>query len=204
MVWTDPITWTGGQLVTETQLNTYIRDNMNYLLAIVGSANQNAGGTYIYLDPADAIPSISGVVNAPITQTETGTSVNDYVGGFVDNTIYCLQWKGRWPTTAGTSVPHAKGNFFMAAATSGTVVFGIQVAARSPGDSRAGKSFATTNLGTISCPGTAGVIATFDIALTNNDSIAAGDSVNFLLYRNTDDPKDNASGIAYYLDGEVK
>jgi hypothetical protein len=31
MAWTDPKTWTAGELVTETMLNTYIRDNDNYL-----------------------------------------------------------------------------------------------------------------------------------------------------------------------------
>jgi hypothetical protein len=205
--WLDPITWTGGQLVTEAQLNTYIKDNMNYLFNLAGSANQNAGGTYINLDPANSIPFISGVTNAPITQVEAGTTnpiPNDYVASFIGTSDYYLQWQGRWPSSAGTSVPHAKGNFYMGTAVAGSVVFGVQVAARSVGDAKSNKVFGAVNLGTVACPGTAGLIAAFDITLTNNDSISAGDSVNVLLYRYTGNAADTAGGTAFFRDGEVK
>ncbi len=31
MAWTNPFTWVAGQTVTDTQLNTHIRDNLNFL-----------------------------------------------------------------------------------------------------------------------------------------------------------------------------
>jgi hypothetical protein len=206
MAWTDPITWTGGQLVTETQMNTYIRDNMNYLLAIVGSANQNAGGNYINLDVGNAIHPISGLTGAGIIQAEIGTVapiVNALLGSFISTSDTWLQWQGNWPNSAGTNVPHARGNFYMGTATSGTVVWGVHIAAISSGDSKV-KTFNTVNLGTVAVPGTAGIFASFDITLTNNDSIAPNDSVIVGFYRETDDAADNAGGTAYFVSGEVK
>ena len=33
MAWTSPRTWVGGEIVNETQMNTYARDNLNYLFS---------------------------------------------------------------------------------------------------------------------------------------------------------------------------
>jgi hypothetical protein len=33
MAWTSPLTWQAGQVVTASDLNTHLRDNLNYLLA---------------------------------------------------------------------------------------------------------------------------------------------------------------------------
>lgn len=192
-------TWVGGELADETKLNT-IRDSLNALYAM-------AGANYIDLNPANRIPFISGKINAPLTQVEAGTAdpiPNDYVLSYIGTVDYYSQWQGRWPSSAGTSTPHAKGNFYMGTAIAGSVVFGVQVAARSVGDAKSNKTFATVNYGTVAVPGTAGIIATFDITLTNNDSIAAGDSVNVLLFRYTADAQDTAGGTAFYRDGEIK
>ena len=55
MSWTSPRTWVTGELVTASYLNTYIRDNDNYLKAaadaVLGYALQLATATQ---DPADA------------------------------------------------------------------------------------------------------------------------------------------------------
>lgn len=192
-------TWLAGELADENKLNT-IRDSLLELYTM-------AGANYISMDPALRIPFISGKTNAPLTQVEAGTAnpiPNDYVLSFIGTADYYGQWEGRWPSSAGTSSPHAKGNFYMGTAIAGSVVFGVQVAARSVGDAKSNKTFGAVNLGTVACPGTAGLIATFDITLTNNDSIAAGDSVNILLYRYTGDAADTAGGTAFYRDGEVK
>jgi hypothetical protein len=192
-------TWVGGELADETKLNT-IRDSLIALYSM-------SGANYISMNPETRIPFTSGVTNAPLSQVEAGTAdpiPNDYVLSFIGTADYYGQWAGRWPASAGTSTPHAKGNFYMGTATSGSVVFGVQVAARSVGDAKSNKTFAAVNLGTVACPGTAGLIATFDITLTNNDSISAGDSVNVLLYRYTGDAADTAGGTAFYRDGEVK
>jgi len=192
-------TWTAGELADADKLNT-IRDSLNALYTM-------SGANYISMDPGERIPFISGVSNAPVSQVEAGTASpipNDYVASFIGTADYYLQWEGRWPSSAGTATPHAKGNFYMGTATSGTVVFGVKVAARSSGDAKSNKTFGAANLGTVACPGTAGVITSFDITLTNNDSITAGDSVNILLYRYTNDAADNAGGTAFYRDGEIK
>jgi hypothetical protein len=200
MAWTTPRTWQAGELVTDTMLQQQISDNLSYLYSAMGA-------NYISLDPSTRIPFISGVTNAPVTQVEAGTAnpiPNDYVASFIGTADYYLQWQGRWPSSAGTSTPHAKGNFYMGTAIAGSVVFGVQVAARSVGDAKSNKTFAAVNLGTVACPGTAGITTAFDITLTNNDSIAAGDSVNVLLYRYTGDAQDTAGGTAFYRDGEIK
>lgn len=200
MAWTTPRTYTGGELITDTIMNTHVRDNLNFLY-------DGIGANYIKLDVGAAMHPISGLTSAGVSQVEIGTAapiVNALVASFVGTADNWLQWQGHWPSSAGTSTPHAKGNFYMGTATSGTVVFGVQVAALSSGDSKTLKNFATTNLGTIAVPGTAGIITAFDITLTNNDSVTAGDSVIIGFYRETDDSADNAGGTAFFISGEIK
>lgn len=65
-------------------------------------------------------------------------------------------------------------------------------------------SFAAGNAGTSTVPGTVGVRGTLSITLTQNDSIAAGDSVRFRLRRDSNNGSDTAAGDAYVHSLEIR
>ena len=46
MAWSSPRTWVVGELVTATQLNQHLRDNLSYLLTAVSSASYRYAGTW--------------------------------------------------------------------------------------------------------------------------------------------------------------
>jgi hypothetical protein len=97
------------------------------------------------------------------------------------------------------SAPVAYVQFQMDTATTGSVVWGVQVAAVTPGDAVtvAAKPFAAVNTATVTVPGTAGYVGEATIPLTNNDGMAAGDELVFRLARVAADAADTAAGFAY-------
>jgi hypothetical protein len=85
----------------------------------------------------------------------------------------------------------------MASATSGKVEFEASIMAVSPGASASidTDSFDTVNVSSDTVPGTAGYLFELTIALTNDDSLSAGDFVCIRLSRDADDAtNDTASG----------
>lgn len=103
-----------------------------------------------------------------------------------------------------TAVVHYK----MASATSGGVAFDVAVEAVTDGDAvdlDAGTSFDSVNGGNdASVPGTAGYKGEVSIALTNADSIAAGDLVRISLARDVADGNDTATGDCEVLAVELR
>lgn len=76
------------------------------------------------------------------------------------------------------------GMFYMATATSGSVVLDARVACWSDADaSVTAKVFAAVNTTTVTVPGTAGVMKAFSITMTNADSAAAVDAFSVAFYR---------------------
>lgn len=113
------------------------------------------------------------------------------------------------PAIQGLATPIvAVVTYCMAAATSGAVVLGVQIEAISDGDATdidAGTSFdATNNSASTTVPGTAGYIDQISIALTNNDSIAAGDLARIAVARKTADAGDTATGDLYLIQVELR
>jgi hypothetical protein len=97
------------------------------------------------------------------------------------------------------SAPVAKIQFKMTSATSGAVVWGVQVTAITPGDAvnvNSSKAFATVNTATTTVPGTVGYLTETSIALANADSVAAGDFVVMRVARVAADGSDTATGDA--------
>lgn len=96
------------------------------------------------------------------------------------------------------SAPAAKIHYKMASATSGDVVWVVQIAAVSDGDAADvdAKAFGTANSATVTVPGTAGYIDVASITLTNADSVAAGDFVVVRVARDADAGGDTATGDA--------
>lgn len=106
-------------------------------------------------------------------------------------------WQRYWPADYSSS-PVAKLTYKMASATSGDVVWVVQVAAISDGDSTDAdaKAFGTANSGTVTVPGTAGHIDVASITVSNADSVAAGDWVVIRVARDADAGGDTATGDA--------
>src|SRR5258708_27288320 len=73
MRWTAPPTFTPGQVVTATDLNTYLRDNPNYLYARPNSSIKRVNGSD-YTTSSSTFVDIDGT-NLSITLTLTGAAV---------------------------------------------------------------------------------------------------------------------------------
>jgi hypothetical protein len=96
---------------------------------------------------------------------------------------------------------------YFTAATTGSVDFEIYVEAVTDGDTvdhDSATSFDSANAATVAVPATAGYIDVASITLTNKDSVAAGDSVRFLLRRDSDDGADDAAASAFVLWVEIQ
>lgn len=80
------------------------------------------------------------------------------------------------------------------------------IEAITPGDSLslAGDDFATVNTGNVTMPGTTGYQTSLTIALTNADSIAAGDYVRFKLTRDANNASDAYGYDAYVTLVEIR
>jgi hypothetical protein len=185
MAYTAPRTWTAGELVTALLLNTHIRDNITALAQL---------GRELSLDLS--IPPLSDITAAPIDVVESS--------GAAPNPVWYRmpldaaadegrQWNFILDRKYG-STPVLKVHYYMAGAnTSKTVAFNAQIAAISDGDaSVTAKVFDAVNTVTVTCPDAAGTEDVASITLTNADSMAAGDRVILLLYR--DVSVDDAAG----------
>lgn len=119
---------------------------------------------------------------------------------FDDTTPEICRWVLRMPQDYA-SAPVGKIQYAMASATANKIEFEMSVMAVTDGDSQDldADSFDTVNSGSATVPGTAGYLDEISIALSNADSLAAGDWVCFKLARDADDgTNDTATG-----DGEV-
>ena len=73
MPWTAPPTFTPGQVVTATDLNTYLRDNPSYLVARPGQSIKRDNGA-AYTTTSDVMTDIDGT-NLSITLVMAGSAV---------------------------------------------------------------------------------------------------------------------------------
>lgn len=101
----------------------------------------------------------------------------------------------------------AKIHFAMKTATSSNVVWDVAIEAVTPDtdtlDMEASSSFDTVNSVTAAVPGTAGNPSDASVTLTNNDSVAAGDSFRIAIRRDTDNASDAAAGDAMLYAVEI-
>lgn len=127
----------------------------------------------------------------------------DYSSGrpkllFDDTTPEIAYWVFRMPSNYA-SAPVAKIQYSMASATADDVEFEVSVMAVTDADSQDmdSDSYDTANSGSATVPGTAGYLDEISIALSNADSVAAGDYVAIRLARDADDAtNDDATGDA--------
>ena len=118
----------------------------------------------------------------------------------------CL-WQFRIPDNYVSS-PILNITYAMASATSGKIDLEVDLMTITDGDAQDidSESFDTINeiASGITVPATAGNIDQFDIPLTNNDSLSAGDLVIIRLHRDHDDADDTATGDVEILSATLK
>lgn len=104
-------------------------------------------------------------------------------------------WSFRMPADYA-SAPVMKVAYKMTSATTGGVAFEGRLAAVTAGDATDvdAKAFGTANTGTDTVAGTAGHMKEVSFALTNADSVAAGDFVVAYLNRDPANGSDTATG----------
>jgi len=146
----------------------------------------------------DAIPQLSDGTVAPIDVVESsGAAPNpswyrlnldaDGDEGRQWNFILHRQYE---------SDPVLKVHYYMAGAnTTDDIILACRIAAISDGDaSVTAKVFDAANSATVTVPDDAGTEDVASITITNDDSMAAGDRVMLLLYRDADAGGDTAAG----------
>jgi len=105
-------------------------------------------------------------------------------------------WSFRMPADY-SSAPVIKCQYSMASAVALGVIIGVEVMAVSDGDSQDldAESYDTINDSTnLTVPGTAGYLDEISLALSNADSVAAGDHVRIKFRRDTGHVDDDAAG----------
>lgn len=105
-------------------------------------------------------------------------------------------WAFRMPSDYASG-PTLKVQYKMASATSGNVIIEGRIAAVTDGDAQDvdAKAFGTANTSSASAvPATAGYLKEISLALTNADSLAAGDFTIVYLARDAANASDTAAG----------
>jgi len=117
---------------------------------------------------------------------------------FDADTAEICYWIFRMPADYSSGLI-AKLQYSMVSATANEVEFEISVMAVTPDDAADidTNSYASVNNGSETVPGTAGYMSEISVALSNADSVAAGDWVCIRIARDADDgTNDDATGDA--------
>lgn len=195
--WTTPRTWTIGETVTKSIMDTHVRDNLNYLYEQI---------PYTILQVQNSIPPLSGITAAALQLIESsgaGTAKPVLYELLFDSaTTEGRMWVFRATETIGTVTLNI-GYHMKSANVSKAVVLSAQLAAISSGDaSSTAKVFASANTATVTVPDAAGTRGEATITMTNADSVAKGDWVCLYLQRTGGNAGDTASGDMAVTDVE--
>lgn len=193
----DPYTFVALEVLTAAQMNA-IQSNISGLISLAVFSQP--------LKLIDSMPPLSDVTAAPVDSVESsGAAPNPaWLRMLLDASAdEGRQWEFILDRRYGTS-PTLKIHYYMAGAnTNKTVCFAAQIAAVSDSDtSVTAKPFDTVNSSTVTVPDAAGTEDVASITLTNDDSMAAGDRVMLLLYR--DVSEDDAAGDCVVTDVELQ
>lgn len=167
--------------------DTYIKNNFAHFAQL---------GQELPLDRA--IPQLSDVTVAPYDAVESSGAAPNPVWGRLN--LDATGDEGRqWNFILDRkyeSAPVLKVHYYMASAnTTDDIILVCRIAAISDGDADVtAKVFAAVNTATVTVPDAAGTEDVASITLTNNDSMAAGDRIMLLLYRDADAGGDTAAG----------
>ena len=152
---------------------------------------------------------MSGINAAALTQVESsgaGTAKPIiYQLNFDKDTDEGRMWVFRMPPGYGVSMTLNGSYKMLVANTDDEVVLVAQVAAVSDGDAlHSAKVFDSENSLTQTVPDDADKSKDFEIPLTNDDSVAAGDWVCIMFFRDANDGADNADGDLILTSLEVR
>ena len=95
MAWTTPKTWTAGELVTESTLNTHVRDNQNVLKTPLDANGKITALSSSYVADLSGA-NLTGVVKTTAANTFTA-GVQDFNGGATTRVILPVG-ADRWAT----------------------------------------------------------------------------------------------------------
>jgi len=91
MAWTTPKTWLAGELVTETSLNTYIRDNQDILKTPIDNTGKIIALSSSYVADLDG-SALTGIPTLSGDNAWTGENDFDQTGGRVVLPVGTDQW----------------------------------------------------------------------------------------------------------------
>ena len=127
MAYTAPRTWTNGELIDASIMNTHIRDNLIYLKSQVSA--------HIFLSGASGIPSTTSGCTPP-AKTEFATNKqNLMLPAFIETAKQYIEWTLPYlPDDYGGGTMTAKFIWTANTASNNSVVMGIQARAYADGD----------------------------------------------------------------------
>ena len=163
-------------------------------------ASSGSGGTGQLIYGGIQLQSCKFPTTSPAVLTGNQNNYRVLFDASTDESIY---WTNLIVDDSYSSVDsmHVFLYFSMVSATSGNVVWGIQIMAVTSGDAADinTDSYDTANLTTVSVPGTAGYMVRTVIYLGNRDSVDGGDYLRIKVYRDADNASDTATGDAELL-----
>ena len=113
---------------------------------------------------------------------------------FDDSTDELCYWSFRMPENYA-SAPVLKVRYKMVSATADEVIIQAAIRATADGEDPASSGFDTDNTSAATTvPGTAEQMDEISLTMTNNDSVAAGESVTLRFNRDADNAGDDATG----------
>lgn len=122
---------------------------------------------------------------------------------FDDTTSEGVFWQFRLPANYASS-PVLKLQYKMASATADEVRWDAEIAAVAEGETAEGSLFDTANVVDDTVEDAAGELCELSLALTNNDSMAAGEFITLFLFRDASSGNDNATGDAELIAASIE
>lgn len=186
MAWTTPRTWVTSEVVTASIMNTHVRDNFNYLSTAVSAQ--------FWLSAAGITPRTTNPCGDPVAVEMSTNKNNLKAAAFDQNTQEFGQWVHALPSDYGGGTVTATFYWTANSTSANSVVWGLQAVAMADDDTL------DVAFGTAQEVADANKAAAYDhnisaasSAITIAGSPAAGELVNWQIYR---DPADGSDTLA--------
>jgi len=187
---------TAGSVTTKVPL--YLPDG-SVLVSTAGLGGSGGGGAFKVNVP---LPVHSAKLPSSTFTARIDASENNW--RLLFSTGQVALWQGVMDARYDGTTLYCDIYYTMDSATSGNIVWNVEVMAVTPGDSVDinTKSYASVNATTDSVPGTAGYLKRATVTLTNADSIEAGDFYRIRISRNA--IGNTATGVAEMVGAVIR
>ena len=199
MAWTNPLTWETGQVVSASDLNTHLRNNLKYL----------KGRALAQFDATGLRPAVSAITGSgsPPLGPELDTDLTNHVAyrlKFDDSRIERAYGLFAAPADLVGGARVIWRVYWKTSQTSGNCRWGITMKAVAHDEAWESAALGTVTYTQGAATADAGDLIRTDLTL-NSPGIAANDLVIVRLERDTSDPLDTLTGDAelIFLQGEV-